>query len=271
MDKVRHYHNQFRFSYPTSFKRHFSSIGVVLTVLVVIFVFSFSFLAPNKPIGLEQVSLVDLLTATAATFTRLLVAYLVALVIAVPLALLATASSKFERVFLPIFDILQSIPVLAFFPVIVLVFIRFGFFEGSAIFVLFVAMLWNLVFSMVGGLKTIPADVEAAATIFGANGFRRLQYITLPAIFPYILTGSLLAWAQGWSIIIVAEALHNYIPGGSSNLDLFGLGSLLVNASYHSQGSVFLSGLVMMIIVITLLNFFVWQKLLHTAEKFKFD
>ena len=40
---------------------------------------------------------------------------------------------------------------------------------------------------------------------------------------PYIVTGSLLAWAGGWNIIIVAEVLHTYIPGGAR--DLFGIGS----------------------------------------------
>jgi len=50
--------------------------------------------------------------------------------------------------------------------------------------------------------------------IFDIKGFAKLRYVTIPAIFPYIITGSLLAWAQGWSLLIVAEALHSYIPNG---------------------------------------------------------
>lgn len=272
METVRHYHHQYHFSYLTSVKRHFSIVGVVLAALVIILLFSFRYLSPNKPlVSLIQISPVDLLFATGATFFRLSIAYVIATLIAVPLALLTTASAKLERILLPMFDILQSIPVLAFFPVIVLVFLKFGLFEGSAIFVLVITMVWSLVFSMVGGLKSVPADVNAAAFVFGARGIKKLHYVTLPAVFPYLLTGSLLSWASGWNIIIVAEALHNYIPNGSPAMDLFGLGSILVNASYHSQNAVFLSGLVIMIVVIGLLNFFVWQKLLHQAEKYKFD
>lgn len=271
MQPVRHYHHQYRFSYITSFKRHFSSTVIILAVLIAVIVLSFRFAAPNKPLNLEQVSAMGLIFATGATFLRLLIAYVLALAVAIPLVLLATASARLEKIFLPVFDILQSIPVLAFFPVIVLVFIKFGLFEASAVFVLVITMVWSLVFSMIGGIKTIPADVESAATVFGARGIKKLTNVTFPAIFPYILTGSLLSWASGWNIIIVAEALHNYIPNSSQALDLYGLGSLLVNASYHSHTAVFLSGLVVMVVLIGLLNFFVWQRLLHQAEKFKFD
>ncbi|MBI3495089.1 ABC transporter permease subunit [Candidatus Berkelbacteria bacterium] len=152
-----------------------------------------------------------------------------------------------------------------------LIFIKFNFSEGAAIFILVMAMLWNLVFSMIGGLKTIPQDIIAAANIFKARGLKKVWYITLPAIVPYMITGSLLAWAQGWNIIIVAEALHNYIPGSSSNDDLFGIGSLLVNASYQGNTLVFVASLVIMILLIGIMNFFVWQKLLHAAERYKFD
>ena len=53
--------------------------------------------------------------------------------------------------------------------------------------------------------------------------------------------------------------------------DPLGLGSLLVDAFYQGQNAVFLAALAVMILLITLINFFVWQKLLHLAERYKFD
>jgi NitT/TauT family transport system permease protein len=132
-------------------------------------------------------------------------------------------------------------------------------------------MLWNLVFSMIGGLKTIPKDILDTAQIFHIKGFMKLRYVIIPAVFPYLITGSLLAWAAGWSILMVAESLHSYIPHGNPANDPLGLGSLLVNSFYQGQNSVFLITLITMIVVIVVLNFFVWQKLLHLAERFKFD
>lgn len=268
----RHYHHHYYFYHNITLKRHLSSFLFVLLLLVFLLFSAFKFVAPTKPlINLEQISAFDLFTAIFVTFYRLIVAYLFAIVIAIPLAILITVNSRLERILLPVFDILQSIPALAFFPIIVLVFIKANLFDGAAIFILFLSMLWNLVFSMVGGLKTIPADIESAASVFKATGFKKITNISLPAIFPYMVTGSLLAWAQGWNVIIVAEVLHNYIPGSTSAYDLYGLGSLLVNASYQGKNSVFLAAILVMIILIVLLDFFVWQRLLRFVERYKFD
>lgn len=272
MTTVRHYHHHYHFSYTTTLKRHFWISLSTLLILVFLLFIAFRFLAPARPlINLDQLSGAGLLAATFATFYRLTTAYILAVVVSIPLALLITSTSKVEKILLPFFDVLQSIPVLAFFPIIVLVFIKANFFDGAAIFIIFLSMLWNLVFSMVGGLKTIPADIESAAKVFRARGLRKLRYITIPAIFPYIITGSFLAWAQGWNIIIVAEVLHNYIPNANTSYDLYGLGSLLVNASYQGKNSVFLAAILVMVILIVLLDFFVWQKLLHFVERYKFD
>ncbi len=269
---VKHYHHHYHFSYTTSLKKQFATIAFVTFLLILILLALFHYLTPYKPlISTEQLSINQLILASAATIFRLTVAYFLALVFSVPLALLITGSPKTERFLLPFFDILQSIPVLAFFPVVVLIFIKINYFSGAAIFVLFMAMLWNLVFSMVGGLKTIPEDIQSAAFVFKSKGIKKLWHITLPAIFPYIVTGSLLAWAQGWNITIVAEVLHNYIPNGNPDQDLFGLGSLMVNANYQGKNIVFIGSLIMMIVLIGLINFFVWQKLIHLAQRYKFD
>ena len=268
---IRHYHHHYHFSYLTSKKRHFTSLIVVLTVITIILILLFKFLNPQSEVNLKDLSYQDILLASFNTLFRLFVSYVFALVLSIPIALFITKSPKTERIMLPVSDIIQSIPILAFFPVIVLAFIKLHAIEGAVIFILFMAMLWNLVFSMIGGLKTIPEDILSAAKIFGLKGFKKLWYITIPSIFPYIITGSLLAWAQGWSILIVAEALHSYIPNGSMSQDPLGLGSLLVNSFYGGQNSVFLASLAIMVVLITLINFFVWQKLLHLAERYKFD
>jgi len=268
---VRHYHHHYHFSYLTSKKRHFSSTLIVIALLTFIFLILFHYITPQRTLNLHQLSPPVILLASFNTLFRLLISYIFALFFSIPIALLITKNERTERILLPISDIVQSVPILAFFPVVVLVFIKLHATEGAVIFILFMAMLWNLVFSMIGGLKAIPKDILDAAKIFKITGFKKLRYITIPAIFPYIITGSLLAWAQGWSLLIIAESLHSYIPNGSVANDPLGLGSLLVNSFYQGQNSVFLGALIIMIVLITLINFFVWQKLLHLAERFKFD
>ena len=268
---IRHYHHHYHFSYLTSKKRHFSATLIVIAILMLIYLSLFKFLTPERNLNLSQLSLTIIFLATFNTLFRLLIAYVFALILAIPAALAITRTEKWEKILLPVADIVQSIPVLAFFPIAVIAFIKFNAVEGAVIFILFLEMLWCIVFSMIGGLKTIPKDILDTSKIFQIKGFKKLRYITIPAVFPYLITGSLLAWAAGWSILIVAESLHSYIPNGNPAKDPLGLGSLLVNSFYKGQNTIFLGTLITMIVVIVILNFFVWQKLLHLAERFKFD
>jgi NitT/TauT family transport system permease protein len=219
----------------------------------------------------EVVTFPTILLASFATCVRLLIAYVFAVIVAVPLAIAVTRSTLMEAILLPVFDILQSIPILALFPVTIMLFIQFNFLNGAAIFILFLSMLWNIVFTLVGGLNVIPKDILAAAKVFGISGGTLVRRVLLPSLVPQLVTGSILAVAQGWNLIIVAEVLHTYIPGGTSAQDLFGVGSILVDAAANAQNEVFLAAVVVMVVVIALMNLFVWQKLLHFAQRFRFE
>ena len=71
--------------------------------------------------------------------------------------------------------------------------------------------------------------------------------------------------------MIVAEVLHTYIPHGTASQDLLGLGSLLVDSNAEGHASTFVATLAAMILLVTLMNFLIWQPLLHFAQRFRFD
>jgi NitT/TauT family transport system permease protein len=264
-------HHRFHEYYQTTLERHLVSAAIVIALVAVIAGLVLHFANPRNTFDISRISIGDILAATLNTFSRMLVAYAAALVVSVPLALGIASTPRVQRIFLPIADILQSVPVLAFFPVIVVFFLAYHAFELAAIFVIFIQMIWNIVFPVIGGLQTIPDDVKSAAIVFDVRGWRKFWYITLPAIVPFIVTGSLLAWAQGWTIVIVAEVLHTYIPHGTESQDLLGLGSLLVDSNAQGESSVFLATLVAMILLIVIINVTVWQPLLRFSQRFRFD
>jgi NitT/TauT family transport system permease protein len=273
MDNRNHIHHSTRhiaLSYPVSIWQRLHSAFTPLILVVIFFiVLRIASIFPNFPSNTLTPSEIGL--ALLATFMRLLIAYIIAVIIAVPLALVASESALAERILLPIFDVAQSLPVLAFFPIIIVLFIKFQFLEGAAIFILFITMLWSIVFSLVGGLKVIPTDIKSAAKVFDIKGWQYIRRIILPAVVPYLITGSLLSWASGWNIVIVAEVLHTYIPGGTSSQDLFGIGNVLVKAAASGENGTFVVGIIVMTAAIAILNFFVWQKLLHYAERYRFE
>ena len=166
---MKHRKQSFALSYPLSLGEKLYSIVFwpLLIILTVFLSLKFFHLTPGT---FKDISFLDLGLATSLTLYRLLLAYFVALAVAIPLSILATSSSLAEKIFLPTFDILESIPILAFFPIIIVFFIKFNFLNGAAIFILFLSMLWNIVFTLIGGLKIIPRDIVYAAEVFKIKG-----------------------------------------------------------------------------------------------------
>lgn len=270
--KVRRYpHHHHKSLYEVTFSHHLGSIAATIGLAIGLTAPLVHFVHPHNSFDINRISFGDIALATLNTFCRMALSFILSLIVSVPLALFMAGTPGRQRVLLPIADILQSVPVLAFFPVVAAFFVANNAFELAAVFVIFLSMVWNIVFPVVGGLQTIPDDVKSAALVFNVRGFRQFRYITLPALFPFIVTGSLLAWAQGWTIVIVAEVLHTYIPNGNPSQDLLGLGSLLVDSNAQGRNSVFLAALTAMMLLVILLNLAVWQPLLHLSQRFRFD
>lgn len=242
---------------------------VILTAVVVFFRNSFSFATPSLT-SFQTVNYQALLTAAGATLLRLIIAYGMSLVLAIIITIGITSNKTLESVALPVIDVLQSVPVLAFFPLAALAFAEAGFLEGAALLVLILAMVFNIVFTLVVAIHTIPTDVELAARNYGASGWRYFFYVIVPALFPAIVTGSILAWGQAWNITIVAEfinygSIHQYLPGLGATLDQ------AASSSGSGNTALFISALIALVIIVILLNRLVWQPLINFSERFKFD
>lgn len=218
----------------------------------------------------DTYSFIYLLEAIASTLGRLGIAYMLALLVGVPLALIFDRNPRVENALFPFFEVIQSVPVLAIFPIFIILFSSAGYVEGTVIAIIFLSMLWNIVFNLVNGLKFIPRDVTYVAQVFKLKGLRYYTEILFPAMTPYLVVGSFVAWAQGWNIIIMAEVLHIFVPYGIITEDVFGIGSILINAVTNEEVQVFTMGLILLVLVIGLINLFVWQKLLAYSERFKF-
>jgi NitT/TauT family transport system permease protein len=220
-------------------------------------------------VGNVQITYLGL--AFFSSFVRLFISYIFSLIIGTALALCILRSHVWERVLIPMYDVLESVPVLVFFPVIILFFVHYNLLNSAAIFIIILTMIWSVVFAAIGGLHVIPEEIMSVPKVFGLGRFQSLRKVILPALFPSLVTGSLLAWAAGWNILIVAEVLRTYVPPNQNVGNIFGIGSVLVQASSSGNQSLFMWSIVIIVLAIMLINIFVWQKLLRYAEKFKFD
>lgn len=202
----------------------------------------------------------SLLGGFLVSLGRTSVAYVIALIAALIIALAITVTPVVEAALLPIFDVLQSFPSFALFPI--LVHTLAGSPELVILVVLSLEIIWPILFSIIGGVKNRRQDLEEAATIFGARGWQRLWHFTLPELLPSIVTGSIVGWGEGWEVIIGAELLVTVRAGVGHYFGLLG------NAGQSAQLG---WAIFVLMVLLFAVNKLVWLPLLHDATEHQTD
>ncbi len=203
------------------------------------------------------------------SFVRMLVAYGFSLGFSLVYGYFAATNRGAERVLIPILDILQSVPILGFFPVAIAVFIGIPLIgiNLASIFLIFTSMAWNMVFGVYESLKSIPGELREASDSFGVHGWQRVRQVLLPATVNRLVYNSVLSWTGGWFFLVAAE----FIASSRSTVALPGIGSYLLYAAGAGNGSALVAGLVVLIVLITVLDLAVWRPLGRWAEKYRYD
>jgi nitrate/nitrite transport system permease protein len=104
----------------------------------------------------------------------------------------------------PIFQILRTVPPLAWLP---LSLAAFRDSHPSAIFVIFITAVWPVIINTAVGVRNIPQDYRNVAKILRLNPLEYFVRITVPAAAPYIFTGLRIGVGLSWLAIVAAEML----------------------------------------------------------------
>ena len=96
------------------------------------------------------------------SFIRMLLAYILSLIFSILYGLYAATNKRAERILIPVLDILQSIPILGFFPLAIFILIMYlpsgiGA-ELASIILIFTSQAWNMAFGVYESITTIPDD-----------------------------------------------------------------------------------------------------------------
>ena len=139
-----------------------------------------------------------------ASHERVAVGYLLAVVAGVGLGVLIGQSDWAMRGLDPIFQVLRTVPPLAWLPLSLA-----GFQDShpSALFVIFITAIWPIIINTAVGIRNIPQDYRNVAQVLQLNGFEYFKTIMLPAAAPYIFTGLRIGVGLSWLAIIAAEML----------------------------------------------------------------
>jgi NitT/TauT family transport system permease protein len=202
---------------------------------------------------------------------RMAIAFFLSLLFSLFYGYAAARNPGARKVLLPVLDVLQCVPILSFLPVVLLSLTailpeQFAS-EISAIVLIFTSQAWNITFSYYQSLTTIPSELQEASDIFRFSSWLRFKELELPFAATGLIWNSMMSWAGGWFFLMAAEIFHV----GSYDFRLPGLGSYLKTAAAQGDIMAVLAGTGVLILIIVLLDQFIWRPLLAWADKFKLE
>ena len=204
------------------------------------------------------------------TVLRMLIALFCSLLFTFIFGTWAAKSRRAERIIIPLLDVLQSVPILGFLSITITSFI--AFFPGSmlgpemaVIFVVFTSQVWNMTFSFYQTVKSVPADIQEASTLFHVSAWQRFWLIEVPYSMPGLLWNMMMSMSGGWFFVVAAEA----ITVSNQTIMVPGIGSYIATAIDASNIHAIVYAVLAMFIVILIYDQLLFRPLVAWAEKFK--
>lgn len=144
-----------------------------------------------------------LMTHIGASLSRVLSAWAIAALVAIPLGIAMGRIPMVERLLDPLVELIRPISPLAWIPLAIL---WFGIGESGKIFVVFIGAFFPSLVATIAGVKRIDPVLIQAGQVLGCNDKSSLfRKVVLPAALPNIITGLRISFGTGWAAIIAAE------------------------------------------------------------------
>ena len=207
----------------------------------------------------------------ALSVARMGAAYALSLAFSLVYGHYAAHNRRAERVMMPLLDVLQSVPILSFLPVVLLslsVLLPTAVAaELAAIVLIFTSQVWNMTFSVYQSTRTVPGELREAAAVFRFGTWFRLKHLELPFAANGLVWNSIMSWAGGWFFLMAAEMF----TVGSRDFRLPGLGSYLSTAAQAGDLHAIGLGVATLVGIIVALDQLLWRPLLAWAQRFKLE
>lgn len=139
-----------------------------------------------------------------ASLGRVAIGFSLSAIVGILLGILIGSNALVYNAVDPIFQVLRTIPPLAWLPISLAALQQN---EPSAIFVIFITSIWPIIINTTVGVQQLPQDYRNVARVLRLSGSKYFFKILLPAAVPYIFTGLRIGIGLSWLAIVAAEML----------------------------------------------------------------
>lgn len=175
--------------------------------------------------------LITIALATGASLGRVLLLILISIVSGWFLSYFAVKSRSFENIYISFVNVFESIPVIGFLPIVLVVFITglggtLGV-EIAADFLVFDAIVWNIWIGQYQAFKTIPQHLIEVSENYNFGWWGKMRSLFIPFSYPRISSDIFPSFADALFYIMVSEVFSV----GITSYKVFGIGTLIVQAT----------------------------------------
>ncbi len=140
----------------------------------------------------------------AASLARVAIGFTLSTIVGIGLGILIGSTKFMYDALDPLFQVLRTIPPLAWLPISLA---AFRDSQPSAIFVIFITAIWPIIINTTVGVQQIPQDYRNVAKVLRLSRQKYFFKVLFPAAVPYIFTGLRIGIGLSWLAIIAAEML----------------------------------------------------------------
>jgi NitT/TauT family transport system permease protein len=213
--------------------------------------------------------LVSLVIDASYSWARLLIALALSIVFGLIVGIYAAVSRKAESILIPVLDVFQTLPILAFFPFVIYVIVAtipssIGI-DVAVIFLIITSMLWNIAFGAYEAVKALPNEVFEVARLYGMGTLEKMRKIYLPASMPKVIDQSMLSWAIGLFYLVTSEI---FSTGSTIYKVKYGIGVALTALALSGNYVQYLMGIAVFVMFVLLTRFLLFMPLRYHFNKF---
>ena len=153
-----------------------------------------------------------------ASLGRVAIGFSLSAIVGIALGIMIGINSFIYRAVDPIFQVLRTVPPLAWLPLSLAAFQQSN---PSAIFVIFITAIWPIIINTTVGVQQIPQDYRNVAKVLRLSNPKFFFKILIPSAVPYIFTGLRIGIGLSWLAIVAAEMLTGGVGIGSFIWDAY--------------------------------------------------
>lgn len=173
---------------------------------------------------------VSIWSHTLTTLVRVLLGYVGALALAIPLGVVIGSFPVLDKLTAPLVVFCRSVATLSLLPLVI---VWFGAGELTKVFLIGYGCFWVMLSNVIAGVRYVDPVLVRAARTFGLHGGELFRRVILPAALPRIFAGARMALGVGFMVIVGAEMIGT----------IEGLGALIMEARTFYRSEITIIGM----------------------------